>query len=53
MQESKGKSALEIMAGIEKREKQREPQLMALHLAMQSAERHKEKLNTFDIEKQR
>ena len=48
---NKDKSALEIISGIEQREKQREPLLMAMHQAMRQATGGKDQLNSFDIQK--
>ena len=50
---NKDKNHLEIMAGIEQREKQREASLMAVHLAERQADMRREQLSSFDIQKQR
>ncbi len=53
MRNNRDKDAIEIMANIEQREAKREPQLMEEFMAGKFADRNKDQLNKFDIDKQR
>ena len=51
MKENKDKDAMDIMAGIDHRERDRFQSLLDMFLAERFADEHRDKLSAFDIDK--